>query len=175
MSDPNTFDPDAVIVDLQTQIKARLVSDDWFSGIDIFTPDDVDASGKPQAMADIAQRVAQSLASNKGLCIIVAVPDLVDFQPDSPGIYADQVSVIVRIIEVPTVNRTPIGTFKTVSMVGIRTTRRMHHFTYMDNALTIKRSGIIPTDPEEGKLVWDVVLRTRLELPALTVTSPVIP
>jgi len=170
MSDP-TFEPEAMIVDFQAAIRERLLSDTWFSGIDIFTPDDVDQSGKAsETPADIEQRIEQSLSAlSKGVCVICALPALQGIASDAPGIYAENVPVFVRVVENPQVNRAPDGTRKTYSMVGLRITRRLHHFTYRGCAVVIQRSGAVP-DPEN--LIWDVVARTAFDFPSLEVDEP---
>lgn len=161
------IDPDAVISDFQAAIKTRLLSDTWFSGIDIFTPDDMDNAGKEsETPADIEQRIEQSLSSlGKGVCIIVAVPSLQGIAADAPSIVADNVPVLVRVVENPLINRAPTGTRKTYSMVGLRITRRLHHFVFRDECtLVVQRSGSVPSP---DSLVWDVVSKTSLNIPAL--------
>lgn len=166
------LDPDSVVVDFQADIKARLLSDTWFSGIDIFTPDDMDDSGKTSdAPADIEQRLEQSLSSlGKGICIIVALPGLQGIAFDAPSIVADNVPVLVRVVENPLVNRGAAGTRKTYSMVGLRITRRLHHYVFRDECtVVVQRSGAVP-NPDN--LVWDVVAKTSLNIPALVETQP---
>lgn len=161
------IDPDAVISDFQAAIKARLLSDTWFSGIDIFTPDDMSNDGKEsETPADIEQRIEQSLSSlGKGICIIVAIPSLQGIASDAPSIVADNVPVMVRTVENPLINRGSSGTRKTYSMVGTRITRRLHHFVFRDDcSLVVQRSGAVPSP---DSLVWDVVAKTSLNIPAL--------
>jgi hypothetical protein len=163
-------DPDAIIVDLQAAIKAHLAGDPWFMGIDIFTPDDMDDAGRAsETPGDIEQRIEQSLSAlGKGVAIIVAVPALRGIAFDSPGVLADNVPVLVRIVENPLVNRGAGGTRKTYSMVGIRVTRRLHHFVFRDEtSVVLQRSGAVP-NPDN--LVWDVVARTSLNLAVLVET-----
>lgn len=162
-----TPDPDSIVADFQAAIKERILSDTWFSGIDIFTPDDMDNSGKEsETPADMEQRIEQSLSSlGKGVCIIVALPALNGIATDAPSIVADNVPVLVRVVENPLVNRGNSGTRKTYSMVGIRITRRLHHYVFRSEcSIVVQRSGSVPSP---DSLVWDVVAKTSLNIPAL--------
>lgn len=160
------FEPESIVADLQAAIRDRLVADSWFAGIDVYTPDDTnEAAGEDQVAGDIEQRIEQSLSAlDKGLCIVVMLPRLRGFAFDSPGLYADNVPVVVRVVEAPLVNRAATGTRKTASMVALRIARRIHHHTYRDCALVVQDCALVP---DENNLIWDVVFRTSLDLPAL--------
>lgn len=164
-----TFEPESIVADLQDAVRGRLTSDIWFSGIDIFTPDDKnDAAGENQLAADIEQRIEQALSAvSKGVCVIVLLPKLRGFASDSPGVLAENVPLVVRIVEAPLVNRSATGTRKTASVVAMRVMRRLHHFTYRDCALTLQDAGLVP---DENNLIWDVIMKTTLDVPVLEET-----
>jgi len=165
---PNTLDVDTVLADMQNAVKGRLVADAWYAGMDIFTPDDMDESGKLQVVADIQQRVNQSLSAvSKGVCIIVSAPVLTSFACDAPDLYASDVSLLVRIIESPLVNRGATGTRKTASAIGIHSLRALWHFVYLGCTLIPRRAGLVPSEIKAGALIWDIVYGTKLDLASL--------
>lgn len=161
------FESETLLVDLQQAIKQRLISDTWFSGIDIFTPDDFTESGENTAAADLEQRIEQSLSSlKKGVCILILFPKISGIATDSPGIMAENVPLYVRIVENPLVNRTTSGLRKSASMVMIRVMRRLQHFTYRDCSIVVSDSRHVP---DETNLIWDVIGKTAVNFPALEV------
>jgi len=160
---------DGIVTDLQDALRGRILSDPWFSGIDIFTPDDMSADGLNKVPADIEQRITQTLSSVKGLCIVIALPAYGSVSPDSPGIYSDDVPILVRVIENPQMNRSSRGLKKPAGTVATRIMRRLHHFTYRDCVIVVKSAKRIP---DENALIWDVISQTALNLPPLEVQSP---
>jgi hypothetical protein len=162
---PSTFDVDTVLVELQNAVRTQLTADTWYSGIDIWTPDDVTDDGRPQAVADINQRVLQSLSAvSKGVCILVSAPALANFASNSPDLYADDLAILVRIIEAPVINRGATGTRKVASTIGIHTLRRLWHFVFLGATFVPARAGLVPSDIKTGTLVWDIVYKTKLDL-----------
>lgn len=159
------FDPEDIVADLQAAIRDHVIADTWFSGIDVYTPDDMADRGDDQAIGDIEQRITQSLSAlDKGVCVIVMLPTLQSFASDAPGVLAENVQVRIRIVENALVNRGSNGTRKTCSTVAMRVLRRCHLYTYRDITLTEQSAGLVP-DPEN--VVWDCVYRIALNLPAL--------
>ena len=165
---PITFEIENIVTDLQNAIRSWLTDDTWFSGIDVFTPDDMSAEGTNKTPSDIEQRINQSLGSLKGVCMIVVLPVFGSVASDSPGIFSDNVPVMVRIIENPLINRGANGTQKTASMIATRVMRRLQHFTYRECVVVIKTAKRIP---DENSLIWDVSAQTSLNLPALEITQ----
>jgi hypothetical protein len=162
------FEPETLLLDLQQAIKQRLISDTWFSGMDVFTPDDFTESGENQAAADLEQRIEQSLSSlKKGVCILILFPKISGIASDAPGILADNVPLFVRIVENPMVNRASSGLRKTASMVMIRVMRRLQHFAYRECVIVLSDSKHVP---DETNLIWDVIGKTAVNFPALEVT-----
>lgn len=165
----STIDPDSVLTAMQDDVRDHLAADTYYSGIDIFTPDDMTEDGKPQAVADIQQRVLQSLAAtSKGICVIVSAPALSVFSTDAPGVYADNLALLVRIVESPTINRGATGTRKTAGQLGMHTLRRLWHHTFLGWTFVPVRAGLVPSDLKAGTMVWDITYRTKLDLSALS-------
>lgn len=160
----NTFDVENIVTDLQDAIRTQLTSDPWFSGIDVFTPDDMSAEGTNKTPSDIEQRISQSLGSLKGVCMIVVLPVFGSVASDSPGIYSDNVPIMIRIVENPLINRSANGTRKTASMIATRVMRRLQHFAYRDCTIVVKTGKRVP---DENSLIWDVTAQTALNLPAI--------
>lgn len=162
---PVSIESEVIVTDLQAAVRECLTSDSWFTGIDVFTPDDMGQDGENKTPGDIEQRIEQSLSSLKrGICVIVVLPEIGSISPDSRGIYADAVPLVVRIVENPLVNRSANGTRKTASMAAVRVMRKLHHFTYRDCVVAVKSAKRIP---DENALIWDVTLQTSLNLPEI--------
>jgi hypothetical protein len=162
------FEPESLLVDLQTAIKQHLIADTWFSGIAMFTPDDMTEKGSNEGPSDIEQRIEQSLSSLKqGVCILILFPQISGIASDSPGIYADNIPIFIRVIENPLVNRGSSGIQKTASMVMIRIMRRLQHFSYRECVLVLQTARHVP---DESNLVWDVIGKTAVNFPALEVS-----
>ena len=164
-NDTSTFAAETIISDLQNAIRGKLAADTYLSGIDIFTPDDVSQDGTNKLPADIEERINQALSSlKKGLCIIVALPVIDSISPDSPGIYADKVPVLIRVVENPQVNRGVNGTNIKRTMATVRIMLRLQHFTYRDCTVIVERAKRVP---DNKALIWDIQARTALNIPAL--------
>jgi len=163
-----TFETDSIVTDLQNAVRAHLIADPFFSGIDVYTPDDMSAESMNKTPSDIEQRINQSLGSLKGVCMIVVLPVFGSVASDCPGIFSDNVPVVIRVIENPLINRGPNGTQKTASMLATRVMRRLQHFTYRECVIVLKTAKRIPDD---NSLIWDVSAQTSLNLPVLELTE----
>jgi hypothetical protein len=166
-----SFEPDTILSDLQDAVRDRIAEDSWFGLIDVHTPSDMTESGSSKTPAVLEQRIEQSLSAlKKGACIVVAVPVLSGFSPDAPGVFCDSAVLVCRVIENPLVCRARNGLNKTADQIGMRLTRLLWQFTYRDSAFTPQRSGLVPNQ-DDSNLVWDLVLKTHLELPPLVIPA----
>jgi hypothetical protein len=98
----------AVLTSIQTAIKAKLETLEYFTGVKVFT----------EQLADVEQALQIELEEASGLAVIVLTPGADVNHPNLPGPYFDNVRVVVQVVEHVTLNQGAGGTRKAAADVA---------------------------------------------------------
>lgn len=144
---------DTSLDQLQADIAARLRSDEELAGIAVVT----ERSGDPEAEADMALGVVSGAQGARGVCLVVLQlvgrPETVELP--NPVL---QLTVGVRVLEVPLVNQTG----KSALTIARRVLRVLHHYSPAGVCSTLVADGAAiqgVADPV-APVAYDVTLAT---------------
>jgi hypothetical protein len=155
----------------QLDVAARLQSAAFFADIPIFIhrPRAALTAAEIQDQINSALGALTSQNSKAGLCATVLMPLLTTERPDLPGPYL-HLSCTIRIHENVIVNMGANGTQIPCEDAAIAAAQTLHLWTPGATAgiLRVAPDTITPNSSFEGKVTYDVLIESDLDLPTLT-------
>lgn len=143
-------DSKSLLVGIQREVSKRLKSEAFFTDLPVVTED----------IKDIESIIQQSL-SKLGVCAIVATPEAsVNAYKDVQTPYFDVISIVVQVVEHPTINRSDSG-FQTPALeVAEHVAIRLHGWTPNNANTLVLDSPSITLSPDPDFLVYQIRFTT---------------
>jgi hypothetical protein len=144
---------------LQSDIVGRLGADEFFADVPVL------AQNKGVIEDDIAQALATMTeqAGKSGAAVVVLLPERSTPKPNIPGPRYD-LSIVIRAMELPLINRGDAGTGKTCTALSLRIEHLLHQLPMDGVLLRASRTGGL--QQESGGLACDVTIEFEFGLPA---------
>lgn len=138
---------------LQRAVVALLLGKPALSAVKIIHEDDGDIDIK-----------IESAFSETGLLMIVMSPEGSSESPDANSLHLDNLEIVVRVIEVPLINRGPGGANIPINQAVQHVATWLRNRIIAGNALTFDRFAPLPGAEVPTK---DVIFKTALTLSAI--------
>jgi hypothetical protein len=149
----------SVLEQLQQDIAARLESLAYFADIPVFVLREETIQTKlDKALAGLTRK-----ANKAGAAVSVLMP-LVDVPRENPPGPQLEISVAVRVQELPLINFGASGTQKSAEDIALKVLAALHHFHLegVCQVLTAAKDAITPSREFLPKLTYDVTVRASL-------------
>lgn len=151
-------DPVDAIDQLQRDVEGRLLADENFGTIAVH----VQEKGVTESDVDEALAGITTKAGKAGVAAIVLLPERESQYPDIPG-PARLVTIAVRVIELPLINRGAGGTGLTAGRVSSLVEHILHQVSL--GPLLLRHAATWPVELDDGTTAFDVRLVTDCDLP----------
>ena len=143
--------PQGKFAALRQVVSDKITADPQFQGIVVIT----------EKIKDFENEIQKALAEVNGICLIVLTPIGTAGHPNIPKVFFDNVTVMVRVIENPTLNQGPSGTNLPASYIAEKVAACVHWLQMENRAIFC--TGIKQV-PDKVNLVYDVMFKTELSI-----------
>jgi hypothetical protein len=118
---------DTLLIDLQTDVKARLENDGFFSDLSVLLKRD----GVTEHTLKVELGPDGNAKSGKtGACVIIHLPEIAEHEGETPGPML-VVELPIQVFEAPEINNGSVGTGKSCEQIGLHVINLLHN--YADN------------------------------------------
>jgi hypothetical protein len=146
---------DTLLLDVQTDVKARLDNDAFFSDVKVLLKRD----GLTERMLEEKLGPdANDKAGKTGACVVIHLPEIAEHEGETPGPVVI-VELPIQVIEAPEMNNGSVGTGKTCEQIALHVMNLLHRYTDHNHGWTMQPSPrpVQAHDPQRPDWISAVV------------------